>query len=111
MSKHKKHKPHKRHKKTRSHRDKRKVSISYHNKRGESLLFLSSYDITYEPLSSKYIEKLSDDDSKKYEESFELKDVNPIESISILKELIKKYPDIPLLYNNLAFAYSKIGEE
>jgi len=69
-------------------------------------LQLISYEITYEPLKNSTI---PEEIEHEIEILFEKAQTSPGTIIERLKELIKKYPHVPQLYNYISVAYSNLG--
>jgi tetratricopeptide (TPR) repeat protein len=68
------------------------------------------YEITDEPLCDPYLEKLSPAVRERVNELRNLLHRKPKEVIPELCDLLKKYPDFPMLYNYLSVAYSLIDD-
>lgn len=67
----------------------------------------NEYNITYEPINSHI--KIPEEIAEEVEELFYKSQERPEEAIERLETLIKEFPFIPLFYNYLSVAYSRIG--
>ena len=70
-------------------------------------IHISNYKITYEPLQNK---KLPQEIKDKVAILLNKARKNPKKAIPELEELKKKYPQVPLIYNYLTVAYTKLGK-
>jgi tetratricopeptide (TPR) repeat protein len=73
-------------------------------------VILVEINITFEPLPNKYIKKLPRKVQKKIHDIYYAIYNEPEKAIVRIKSLLKKYPDVPNLYNHLAVAYSELGD-
>jgi len=69
------------------------------------------YEITEEPIHDRAYKKLPTHVRGQIDELYFVVHENPGQAVVPLEDLIKKYPDIPPLYNFLSIAYSSIGED
>jgi len=83
-----------------------KKNLIKHN----SDLVALEYDITYNPIEDKNVKKLPADIRDNLKELYYSVLKQPEESIPRLKELIKKYPDVPVFQNYLSAAYWSLGD-
>ena len=75
---------------------------------GQGLIY-SEYEITAEPIEDRRYRKLPRNVKDEFEKLHGLVTTNPRQAIDELPQWIKRYPDIPLLYNYLSAAYSQAG--
>ncbi|VAW30051.1 hypothetical protein MNBD_CHLOROFLEXI01-2940 [hydrothermal vent metagenome] len=73
-------------------------------------VYVSSYKITDEPILDRRYKRLPNHVKDTVERLYFDSQRKPKEAIPELCELIKKYPQIPMLYNYLSVAYSRIGD-
>lgn len=73
-------------------------------------VYVSSYEITDEPIVDRRYKRLPNHVKDTIERLHFDSQRKPREAIPELRELIKKYPKIPMPYNYLSVAYSKIGD-
>lgn len=78
-----------------------------YNQKSPGHVYLSTIKISYNALKSTLPKEL-DDRLQKLDITYICN--NPKASIQELEELIKKFPNVPILYNNLAAAYSIKGD-
>ncbi len=79
-------------------------------KNDSNTLYVSSYEITRSPIKRNE-NKFSRADKKKVDAIFEILTTSPTEAIEKLLALKEIYPQAPVLYNYLAAAYSKTGNQ
>ncbi|HJW89031.1 MAG TPA: tetratricopeptide repeat protein [Anaerolineales bacterium] len=72
-------------------------------------VYLIRYEITDEPILDRRYRRLPSQVKNKIEELHFKAQENPKEAIPELNELIKEYPDLPMLYNYLSVAYAQAG--
>ena len=77
---------------------------------GEAV-YVSTYEITYEPIQDRKYKRLPKKVKAAIERLHFDSQKKPFQAIPELKRLVKKFPHIPILYNYLAVAYSRIGEK
>ncbi len=87
----------------------KKSKRSKNTKNQKSFLTLS-YEITYEPISKPFYEKLPRHVKTEIEDLFHLAHSDPGKAIPVIKAKIKEYPDAPFLYNYLMKAYSLLKD-
>jgi tetratricopeptide (TPR) repeat protein len=75
----------------------------------DGLLYVE-YDITTEPILDRRYRKLPRAVKDEFEKFHWLAQTDPRKVIAELPQWIKRYPDVPLLYNYLAAAYSQAGD-
>lgn len=105
------------------HKKKRKPSQQQLKRRGakrsqapvrqeeqEGELIFSEYEITDEPITTPAYQRLPAQVQEQIDELHEMVFDDPHRAAPLLEELLKKYPDVPLLYNYLAGVYSSLGE-
>jgi len=101
-------------KKRKNHKKKstsKKIIPLFPSKKKDKLqIVFSTFKITYEPILEKRFKKLPDNVKQEYIRCYELISTDIKEAISILEKLVNEYPTIPEFVNNLAAAYSMIGE-
>ena len=73
------------------------------------ILYVSEYEITPEPIQDKRYRELPRKAKNDIEQLHALVQSNPRQAIEELPEWIKRYPDLPMLYNYLSVAYSQTG--
>ncbi len=76
----------------------------------QNVLHMSSYEITYEPIPDRKYKRLPSHVKDTIERLHYDAKRKPKEAIPELRELIKKYPKIPIPYNYLSIAYVGIGD-
>lgn len=86
-------------------RRKKRVSRSRNSK-----LAFSSYEITYDAIEDRTFKRLPADVRDEIEHIHDMIFSKPGEAISALKDLMKAYPNLPILYNYLSSAYLNIGD-
>lgn len=79
--------------------------IQFPISKDKEVLF-STHKITYDPIPEEYFKELPENTKQKYYQSYNLISADIKTSISILENLVEKYPAIPEFNNNLAAAYS-----
>ena len=77
----------------------------------DSTLYTISYEITSEPILEEAFQRLPRSVKKRFEELHKMIYAKPKEAIPELIELKKKYPYVPVFYNHLTLALSKIGRD
>ncbi|MDM8552149.1 hypothetical protein QUF72_18840 [Desulfobacterales bacterium HSG2] len=77
---------------------------------GIQSITVSEYDITYDRLENKDLDKLPQSVRDQIPKLHDRLLARPEEAIPDLEALLKKYPDVPLFYNYLASAYNRIGD-
>lgn len=80
------------------------------SKKNEEALVILSYDITYDPIKSKYREKLPRRIRAKMDDMFHSIPSNPQFIIDEYSKVTKKHQNNPMLLNYLAAAYSHQGD-
>ncbi len=86
----------------------RKLHASSRKTRAQHLKILE-YDITYDPIQDKNYDKLPDHIKDKIDKFYYLVQKNPDPAtIFDLENLIEKFPNVPMLYNYLSIAYSRL---
>lgn len=73
-------------------------------------LLHSEYEITFDQIKEGYWSKLPSKTREKIENTYDLVFSNPEDAIPELKALLKVHPNVPVLYNYLSAAYSRIGD-
>jgi len=68
------------------------------------------YEITTEPIEDRQFKRLPDHVKDTVQGLRDKAQSHPWRAIPELNALIKKYPKLPILYNYLSVAYSKIGQ-
>jgi len=87
---------------------KRSMKRKSHPDRSE-VLYVSEYEITREPIEDKRYRKLPRDVTDEFERLHALVQIDARKAIGELPQWIKRYPDIPMLYNYLSVAYAQTG--
>ncbi len=86
----------------------RKIHASSRKNSAQQLKILE-YDISYDPIQDKNYNKLPDHIKDKIDNFYYLIQKNPDPAtISDLESLIEKFPSVPMLYNYLSVAYSRL---
>lgn len=75
----------------------------------EDVLYVSEYEITSEPIEDKRYRKLPREVKEEFERLHALIQTDARKAIEELPGWIKRYPDLPILYNYLSVAYSQTG--
>ncbi len=70
---------------------------------------LVGYEITSDPIEDKEFKRLPSQVKNRIKELHDMALSTPKEAVTEIKALIKKYPNIPMLYNYLNAAYTKLG--
>ena len=73
-------------------------------------VYLSQYEITYEPMEERRYRRLPKFVKERLERLYQDAQRKPGIAIEELLELKRKYPGVPQIYNYLAVAYSRMGE-
>jgi tetratricopeptide (TPR) repeat protein len=73
-------------------------------------VYVSSYEITYEPIQDREYKRLPGDVKDAIERLHFDAQRKPLEAIPELHDWIKEYPRVPIFYNYLTVAYSAIGD-
>lgn len=68
------------------------------------------YEVTTEPIEDRQFKRLPDNVKDTVQGLRDKAQSHPLRAIPELNALIKKYPKLPLLYNYLSVAYSRIGQ-
>lgn len=76
-----------------------------------NVVHVSSYEITYEPIHDRKYKRLPQKVKDALERLHYESQKNPRKAIPELEEWLKKYPQIPMFYNYLSVAYSRIGDD
>lgn len=74
-------------------------------------LELIHYELTDEPIGHRYVRRLSKAVREKIDQLHDEAMQTPEKAIPQLLKMKGKYPHVPLIYNYLAVAYSKLGED
>jgi len=77
---------------------------------GNNSKYIGTYTITEEPLEDKHTKRIPKEIRKRAEELHDMLLHKPKKVIPLLLGYIKKYPNLPLLYNYLSAAYGRIGD-
>lgn len=86
----------------------RRLHASSRKNRAQQIKILE-YDITYDPIQDKNYNKLPDHIKDQIDKFYYLVQKNPDPAtIFDLENLIEKFPNIPMLYNYLSIAYSRL---
>ena len=72
--------------------------------------FFLRYDITTEPIEDRQFKRLPDHVKDTVQGLRDKAQSHPWRAIHKLNALIKKYPKLPMLYNYLSVAYSRVGQ-
>jgi tetratricopeptide (TPR) repeat protein len=73
-------------------------------------VIVTEYTVTYEPLENTELLALPEDDQEEINELIFMVGTNPRSALAGFKKMAKKYPHIAILQNNIASAYSHLGE-
>jgi len=74
------------------------------------VVYLTRYEITDAPIQDRRYRRLPNQVKDAIEALHFIAQDNPLKAIPELNELIKKYPDLPMLYNYLSVAYARAGQ-
>jgi tetratricopeptide (TPR) repeat protein len=74
-----------------------------------NVVYLTQYEITDAPIQDRRYRRLPNPIKETIEALHFTAQENPMKAIPELNELIKKYPDLPMLYNYLSVAFSRAG--
>ena len=77
----------------------------------EVKLLLYEYEITDEPILTPAFRRLPAPVREQISELHERAQDDPAEAVPIIEDLLDQYPDVQVLYNYLAAAYSSLREE
>lgn len=77
---------------------------------GNNSKYIGTYTITEEPFEDKHTKRIPKEIRKRAEELHDMLLHKPKKVIPLLLGYIKKYPNVPLLYNYLSAAYGRIGD-
>ena len=89
----------------------KKTSVHLKNKKPQNLK-LVEYEITTEPIHDRHYRRLPNHIKDKIDDLYEIVQKKFDQTvISDLEALIKKYPNVPLLYNYLSMAYARSGDQ
>jgi len=69
------------------------------------------YEITTEPIEDRQFKRLPDHIKDSIDDLYSEAQRHPQRAIPALKDLVKKYPKLPRLYNYLSCAYSGAGQK
>lgn len=72
---------------------------------------VSSYEITYEPIHDRKYKRLPQKVKDAVERLHYESQKKPRKAIPELEAWLKKYPQVPMFYNYLSVAYSRIGDD
>lgn len=89
---------------------KRKLKLQLIDEEGNGV-HVSTYEITYEPMHDRKYKRLPRKVKDALERLHYESQKNPRKAIPELEEWLKKYPQIPLFYNYLSVAYSRVGDD
>jgi len=100
----------KRKRRTQSSKRKQKTPLPAQSQNEQRVVQLLEYEITSEPIYDRRYKKLPRHVKDAIERLHHEAQKRPRKVIPELLALLKKYPDIPMLYNYLSIAYSQSGQ-